>query len=94
MHSLLLCKSAATFDLRIGVRSEDLRDSPEKSIQGSGIALSSPRLVIPAAIHGLRVLSHQNFADDLFDFQLVPAMSRVFVYKAAALVQVTETTMT
>jgi len=70
MHSLLLCKSAATFDLRIGVRSEDLRDSPEKSIKGSGIALSSPRLVIPAAIHGLRVLSQQNFAHDLFDFQV------------------------
>uniref|UniRef100_U5GK57 Uncharacterized protein n=2 Tax=Populus trichocarpa TaxID=3694 RepID=U5GK57_POPTR len=72
---------------KIGVRSEDLRDSPEKSIKGSGIALSSPRLVIPAAIHGLRVLSQQNFADDLFDFQLVPAMSGVFVYEAAALVQ-------
>ncbi|KAL9353988.1 hypothetical protein Peur_051958 [Populus x canadensis] len=85
MHSLLLCKSAA--NLRIGVRSEDLRDSPEKSIKGSGIALSSPRLVIPAAIHGLRVLSHQYFANDPFDFQLVPAMSWVFVYKAAALVQ-------
>ncbi|XP_061978589.1 uncharacterized protein LOC133699371 [Populus nigra] len=73
--------------LQIGVRSEDLRDSPEKSIKGSGIALSSPRLVMPAAIHGLRVLSHQYFANDPFDFQLVPAMSGVFVYKAAALVQ-------
>ncbi|KAJ6937439.1 hypothetical protein NC652_011933 [Populus alba x Populus x berolinensis] len=52
------------FDLRIGVRSEDLRDSPEKSIQGS--SFTSPRLEIPAAIHGLR---------------LVPAMSRCLYTK-------------
>jgi hypothetical protein len=70
IYSLLFCKSAAAFYLRIGIRSEDLRDSFERSIKGSGIALSSPRLVIPAAIHGLRVLSHQNFADDPFDFQV------------------------
>ncbi|XP_062173228.1 uncharacterized protein LOC133878663 isoform X2 [Alnus glutinosa] len=73
---------------KIGIRSEDLKDFIEKSFKGSGIALSSPRLVIPAAIYGLWVLSHQYFANDFFDFQLVPAMFGMFVYKAAALVQV------
>lgn len=73
---------------KIGIRSEDLRDSLEKTLKGSGIALSSPRLVIPAAIYGLWVLLHQNFASDLFDFQIVPAMLGMFAYKAAALIQV------
>ncbi|KAI3450736.1 hypothetical protein Pfo_007401 [Paulownia fortunei] len=72
---------------KIGIRSEDLQDSFEKSLKGSGIALSSPRLVIPAAIYGLWELS-QHFAHDIFDFQLVPAMVGLFAYKAAALVQV------
>ncbi|PNX95187.1 hypothetical protein L195_g018371 [Trifolium pratense] len=72
----------------IGIRSEDLNDFLEKTIRGSGISLSSPRLVIPAAIYGLWVLSHQYFSNDWFDFQLVPAMFGMFVYKAAALVQV------
>ncbi|CAN4120195.1 unnamed protein product [Withania somnifera] len=58
-----------------------------RSVKGSSIALSSPRLVIPAAIYGLWELS-QHFAHDLFDFQLVPAMVGLFVYKAACLVQV------
>ncbi|KAK2433669.1 NF-kappa-B inhibitor protein [Trifolium repens] len=72
----------------IGIRSEDLNDFLEKTIRGSGISLSSPRLVIPAAIYGLWALSHQYFSIDWFDFQLVPAMFGMFVYKAAALVQV------
>ncbi|XP_057475076.1 uncharacterized protein LOC130763138 isoform X2 [Actinidia eriantha] len=72
---------------KIGIRSEDLKDQFEKFIQGSGIALSSPRLAIPAAIYGVWGLS-QHFASDLFDFQLVPAMFGMFAYKAAALVQV------
>ncbi|BBH05238.1 hypothetical protein Prudu_016573 [Prunus dulcis] len=73
---------------KIGIRSEDVEDFLEKSIKGCGIALSSPRLVIPAAIYGLWILSHQYLASDLFDFQLVPAMLGMFVYKAAALYQV------
>ncbi|KAK7263425.1 hypothetical protein RJT34_31015 [Clitoria ternatea] len=73
---------------KIGIRSEDLQDLVERTIKGSGISLSSPRLVIPAAIYGLWVLSHQYFSNDFFDFQLVPAMFGMFVYKAAALVQV------
>ncbi|KAG7947512.1 hypothetical protein I3843_14G098500 [Carya illinoinensis] len=73
---------------KIGIRSEDLQDLIEKSFKGSGIALSSPRLVIPAAIYGLWLLSHRYFGNDFFDFQLVPAMLGMFVYKAAALVQV------
>ncbi|CAL1403855.1 unnamed protein product [Linum trigynum] len=73
---------------KIGIRSEDLTDSLEKTIRGSGIALSSPRLVIPAAVYGLWVLCHHYIAIDLFDFQIVPAMFGMFVYKAAALVQV------
>ncbi|ONI01372.1 hypothetical protein PRUPE_6G135900 [Prunus persica] len=73
---------------KIGIRSEDVEDFLEKSIKGCGIALSSPRLVIPAAIYGLWILSRQYLASDLFDFQLVPAMLGMFVYKAAALYQV------
>ncbi|GMN61118.1 hypothetical protein TIFTF001_030209 [Ficus carica] len=73
---------------KIGIRSEDVTDLFERSIKGSGIALSSPRLVIPAAIYGLWILSHQYLSSDFFDFQIVPAMLGMFVYKAAALVQV------
>ncbi|KAK9279449.1 hypothetical protein L1049_013128 [Liquidambar formosana] len=73
---------------KIGIRSDDLKDFVERSVKGSGMALSSPRLVIPAAIYGLWVLSHQHFFSDLFDFQIVPAMFGMFAYKAAALVQV------
>ncbi|CAA0836021.1 Unknown protein [Striga hermonthica] len=72
---------------KIGIRSEDLQDSFEKTLKGSSIALSSPRLVFPAAIYGIWELS-QHFAHDIFDFQLVPAMMGLFAYKAAALVQV------
>ncbi|PRQ32338.1 hypothetical protein RchiOBHm_Chr5g0045261 [Rosa chinensis] len=73
---------------KIGIRSQDLEDFLEKLIKGCGMALSSPRLVLPAAIYGLWILSHQHVSSDLFDFQLVPAMVGLFVYKAAALVQV------
>ncbi|KAK8550779.1 hypothetical protein V6N13_119280 [Hibiscus sabdariffa] len=73
---------------KIGIRSEDLQDFFERTIKGSGIALSSPRLVIPAAVYGLWILSHKFLANDFFDFQLVPAMLGMFAYKAAALVQV------
>ncbi|KAG7603070.1 hypothetical protein AtNW77_Chr5g0106221 [Arabidopsis thaliana] len=73
---------------KIGIRSEDLEDFVVRTIRGSGMALSSPRLVIPAAIYGLWILSHKYFQNDLFDFQIVPAMVGLFVYKAAALVQV------
>ncbi|KAK4440585.1 Nicalin-1 [Sesamum alatum] len=72
---------------KIGIRSEDLEDFVERTLKGSSIALSSPRLVIPAAIYGLWELS-QHFTHDIFDFQLVPAMVGLFAYKAAALVQV------
>ncbi|XP_028110263.1 uncharacterized protein LOC114308791 [Camellia sinensis] len=72
---------------KIGIRSQDLEDLLERLVKGSGIAISSPRLVIPAAIYGFWGLS-QHFANDLFDFQLVPAMVGMFAYKAAALVQV------
>ncbi|XP_050375919.1 uncharacterized protein LOC126793441 [Argentina anserina] len=73
---------------KIGIRTQDLEDSLEKLIKGCGMALSSPRLVLPAAIYGLWILSHQYISSDLFDFQLAPAMVGLFVYKAAALVQV------
>ncbi|XWS71442.1 hypothetical protein CRYUN_Cryun03dG0138300 [Craigia yunnanensis] len=73
---------------KIGIRSEDLQDFFERSIKGSGIALSSPRIVIPAAVYGLWILSHKFLANDFFDFQLVPAMVGMFAYKAAAFVQV------
>ncbi|ESQ42192.1 hypothetical protein EUTSA_v10014124mg [Eutrema salsugineum] len=73
---------------KIGIRSEDLEDFVERTIRGSGMALSSPRLVIPAAVYALWLLSHKYLQNDLFDFQIVPAMVGLFVYKAAALVQV------
>ncbi|KAL8144012.1 hypothetical protein V2J09_017044 [Rumex salicifolius] len=73
---------------KIGIRSQDLQDSFERIIRGSGMALSSPRLVIPGAIFGLWALFHQYSTNDFFDFQLVPAMLGLFAYKAAALVQV------
>ncbi|XP_076949275.1 uncharacterized protein LOC143621865 [Bidens hawaiensis] len=70
---------------KIGIRSDDLADTFERVVKGCSMALSSPRLVIPAAIYGLWGLS-QHFANDFF--QLTPAMVGVFAYKAAALVQV------
>ncbi|XP_073313298.1 uncharacterized protein [Primulina huaijiensis] len=72
---------------RMGIRSEDLQDAFEKSVKGASIALSSPRLGVPAAIYGLWEFS-QHFSHNVFDFQLVPAMVGLFAYKAAALVQV------
>ncbi|KAJ0960700.1 hypothetical protein J5N97_001427 [Dioscorea zingiberensis] len=72
---------------KIGIRSEDLTNTLEKTLNGCTMALSSPRLVIPAAIYGLWALSH-NFFNNYIDFQLVPAMFGFFAYKAAALVQV------
>ncbi|XLU34882.1 hypothetical protein S245_070948, partial [Arachis hypogaea] len=53
----------------IGIRSEDLEDSLELLIKGCSMFLSFPRLVIPAAIYGISVLSHQYFTNDIFDFQ-------------------------
>ncbi|KAK9071787.1 hypothetical protein SSX86_008216 [Deinandra increscens subsp. villosa] len=70
---------------KIGIRSGDLEDTFERVVKGCSMVLSSPRLVIPAAIYGLWGLS-QHFANDIF--QLTPAMVGVFAYKAAALVQV------
>ncbi|CAK9151188.1 unnamed protein product [Ilex paraguariensis] len=78
---------AAGVMFRIGIRSQDLEDLVEKLVKGSSIALSSSRLVIPAVIYGFWELS-QHFANDFFDFQLLPAMVGLFAYKAAALVQV------
>ncbi|KDO58294.1 hypothetical protein CISIN_1g0263571mg, partial [Citrus sinensis] len=72
----------------IGIRSEDLKYFLERSFKGSSLALSSPRLVIPATIYGLWVLSHRYFANAFFDFQIVAAMFGMLVYKAAVLVQV------
>ncbi|XP_075484647.1 uncharacterized protein LOC142524501 isoform X2 [Primulina tabacum] len=72
---------------RIGISSEDLQEAFEKSVKGASIALSSPRLGVPAAIYGLWEFS-QHFSHNVFDFQLVPAMVGLFAYKAAALVQV------
>ncbi|KAG6763196.1 hypothetical protein POTOM_033734 [Populus tomentosa] len=89
---VLIIQAAVSYAIgvlfRIGIRSEDLRDSFERSIKGSGIALSSPRIVIPAAIYGL--WTGENFQNAIGDEKIVivPAMFGMFVYKAAALVQV------
>lgn len=55
---------------RIGVRSEDVKDFLERLIKGSSIALSSPRLVIPASIYGFWFLSHHYIVSDFLDFQV------------------------
>ena len=55
---------------RIGIRSEDIKNVVEKLVKGSGVALSSPRLMIPAAIYALWILSHKFLANDFFDFQV------------------------
>lgn len=72
---------------KIGIRSQDLKNLLERTMNGSAMALSSPRLIIPAAIYGIWALSHR-FLNNYFDFQLVPGMFGFFAYKAAALVQV------
>lgn len=68
----ITCLSQSTFipHARIGIRSEDIKNVFEKSVKGSGIALSSPRLVIPAAIYALWIISHKYLANDFFDFQV------------------------
>lgn len=71
---------------KIGIRSEDLQYTLEKIFYGSTMAFSSPRLVIPAAIYGLWILSEHILSN--IEFELVPAMLGFFAYKAAALVQV------
>uniref|UniRef100_A0A9I9DXW4 Uncharacterized protein n=1 Tax=Cucumis melo TaxID=3656 RepID=A0A9I9DXW4_CUCME len=62
---------------KIGIRSEDIKNVFEKSVKGSGIALSSPRLMIPAAIYALWILSHKFLANDFFDFQLCLGCSSI-----------------
>uniref|UniRef100_A0ACD5YPD7 Uncharacterized protein n=1 Tax=Avena sativa TaxID=4498 RepID=A0ACD5YPD7_AVESA len=72
---------------KIGIRSEDLKNTVEKTLGGSIFVLSSPRLIIPAVIFGLSTLSN-HFHNSIFNFELVPGMMGFFAYKAAALVQV------
>ncbi|CAL4914158.1 unnamed protein product [Urochloa decumbens] len=72
---------------KIGITSEDLKNSIEKTLGGAGVALSSPRLVIPAVIFGLSALS-DHFQNSLFNFEVLPGMMGFLAYKAAALVQV------
>ncbi|XP_047081593.1 uncharacterized protein LOC124692299 [Lolium rigidum] len=72
---------------KIGIRSEDLKNTVEKTLGGSVFVLSSPRLIIPAVIFGLSTFS-SHFHNSIFNFELVPGMMGFFAYKAAALVQV------
>ncbi|KAK3147383.1 hypothetical protein QOZ80_3BG0281710 [Eleusine coracana subsp. coracana] len=72
---------------KIGITSEDLKSTIEKTLGGTSVALSSPRLVIPAMIFGLSALS-DHFQNSIFSFELVPGMMGFLAYKAAALVQV------
>ncbi|GLJ51655.1 hypothetical protein SUGI_1097710 [Cryptomeria japonica] len=71
---------------KIGIRSDDIRELFEKISGGTTMALSSPRLVIPAALFGFWDLSKHLFANSL-DFEIAPAILGLFAYKAAALVQ-------
>ncbi|PWZ25273.1 hypothetical protein Zm00014a_011813 [Zea mays] len=72
---------------KIGITSEDLKNTIEKTLGGAGLALSSPRLMIPAVIYGLSALSH-HFQNSFFSFEVLPGMMGFLAYKAAALVQV------
>ncbi|KAL6649841.1 hypothetical protein ACP70R_014065 [Stipagrostis hirtigluma subsp. patula] len=72
---------------KIGITSEDLKNTIEKTLGGTAVALSSPRLVIPAVIFGLSALS-DHFHNSIFNFELLPGMMGFLAYKAAALVQV------
>lgn len=72
---------------KIGITSEDLKNTIEKTLGGAGVALSSPRLVIPAVIFGLSALS-DHFQNSFFSFEVLPGMMGFLAYKAAALVQV------
>ncbi|PWZ57612.1 hypothetical protein Zm00014a_027525 [Zea mays] len=72
---------------KIGITSEDLKNTIEKTLGGGRVALSSPRLVIPAVIFGLSALS-DHFKNSFFSFEVLPGMMGFLAYKAAALVQV------
>ncbi|KAK9152045.1 hypothetical protein Syun_010354 [Stephania yunnanensis] len=52
-----------------GIRSEDLEDLFERTVRGSAIALSSPRLMIPVAIYGFWGLCH-NFLHGFLDIEV------------------------
>jgi hypothetical protein len=54
---------------RIGIRSEDLKNTVEKTLGGSIFVLSSPRLIIPAVIFGLATFS-SHFQNSIFNFEV------------------------
>jgi hypothetical protein len=54
---------------RIGIRSEDLKNTIEKVLGGISVALSSPRLVIPAIFFGLSTLS-DHFQNSILNFEV------------------------
>ena len=54
---------------RIGITSEDLKNTIEKTLGGGGVALSSPRLVIPTVIFGLSALI-DHFKNSFFSFEV------------------------
>lgn len=68
---------------KIGIQSADLQDSFEKSLYGSSLALSSPRLVIPASLFGVWKILHESS----FSLQLAPLILGFFAYKGALLIQ-------
>ncbi|KAL5661929.1 hypothetical protein ACJX0J_029054, partial [Zea mays] len=71
---------------KIGITSEDLKNTIEKTLGGGGVALSSPRLVIPTVIFGLSALI-DHFKNSFFSFEVLPRMMGFLAYKVAALVQ-------
>ncbi|CAK9225005.1 unnamed protein product [Sphagnum troendelagicum] len=74
---------------KIGIRSGDVKDSLEKTFYGIGMALSSPRLSIPAGLYTLWAFSahYSETSSFTFHLQVVPLMLGFFAYKAAALIQ-------
>ncbi|CAM6023181.1 unnamed protein product [Sphagnum balticum] len=74
---------------KIGIRSGDVKDSLEKTFYGIRMALSSPRLSIPAGLYTLWAFSahYSETSSFTFHLQVVPLMLGFFAYKAAALIQ-------
>jgi hypothetical protein len=73
----------------IGIRSSDVQQVLEKTIRGCGISLSSPRLIVPAALYALWAFSTRftGTSTDSFHLEVTPLMLGFFAYKGAALFQ-------
>jgi hypothetical protein len=67
---LALYRFSAMLQCRIGIRSSDVKDSLEKTFYGIRMALSSPRLSIPAGLYTLWAFSAHYSETSSFTFHL------------------------